>query len=146
MLEQSGIVRSDIRSSFGKSTGTVEGVPLTLKLRINDLANDGAPFAGVPVYVWQCDRAGDYSMYSTAAADQNYLRGVQIADANGKVSFSSIFPACYPGRWPHIHFEIYPDQASLCEHARAIGTSPLSLLAIDTVFGGGAPGGSSRTL
>lgn len=39
--------------------------------------------------------------------DQNYLRGVQETDANGLASFTSIFPACYSGRWPHIHFEVY---------------------------------------
>jgi protocatechuate 3,4-dioxygenase beta subunit len=71
---------------------------------IQDLANGGAPFAGVAVYVWQCDREGRYSMYSEGAQDQNYLRGVQIADAEGRVRFTSIFPACYSGRWPHIHF------------------------------------------
>ena len=52
VLEQSGIVRSDIRSSFGDLTGTAEGVPMTLELTITDLANGGAPFEGVAVYVW----------------------------------------------------------------------------------------------
>jgi len=30
VLEQSGVVRSDLRSSFGGSTGTAAGVPMTL--------------------------------------------------------------------------------------------------------------------
>ena len=47
-------------------------------------------------------------MYSQAVADENYLRGVQEADANGVVTFQSIYPAAYSGRWPHIHFEVYP--------------------------------------
>ena len=81
VLEQSGIVRSDIRSSFGGATGTAEGVPMTLELTITDLASGGAPFAGVAVYVWHCDREGGYSMYSAGVEDQNYLRGVQVADA-----------------------------------------------------------------
>ena len=98
VLDQSGIVRSDLRSSFGASTGTAEGVPMTLELTISDLANGGAPFAGVAVYVWHCDRNGEYSMYSADIADQNYLRGVQIADAAGIVKYTSIFPACYSGR------------------------------------------------
>ena len=51
---------------------------------------------------------GNYSLYSQGAADENYLRGVQAADDDGVVTFQSIFPACYPGRWPHIHFEVYP--------------------------------------
>ena len=113
VLNESGIVRSDIRSSFGASSGTAEGVPVTLQLSIRDLANGGVPFAGVAVYVWHCDREGGYSMYSDGIEDQNYLRGVQIADANGVVTYTSIYPACYSGRWPHIHFEVYPDQAGI---------------------------------
>jgi protocatechuate 3,4-dioxygenase beta subunit len=127
VLEQSGIVRSDLRSSFGGATGTAEGVPMTLELLIKDLASDGAPFAGVAVYVWHCDRDGGYSLYSNGITDKNYLRGVQVADDDGRVSFTSIFPACYSGRWPHIHFEVYPDQASLTDDAKVIATSQVAL-------------------
>ncbi len=127
VLEQSGVIRSDIRSSFGASSGTAEGVPMTLELTVKDLANGGTPFAGVAVYVWHCDRAGRYSMYSDGARDQNYLRGVQIADSAGKVRFTSIFPACYDGRWPHVHFEVYPDQSSITDASKAIATSQVAL-------------------
>ncbi|MGW4591574.1 intradiol ring-cleavage dioxygenase [Amycolatopsis thermoflava] len=127
VLAQSGIVRSDIRSSFGDSTGTAEGVPMTLQLTVSDLANGGAAFAGVAVYVWHCTREGGYSMYSDGVEDQNFLRGVQIADADGRVRFTSIFPACYDGRWPHIHFEVYPDQASITDSSNAIATSQVAL-------------------
>jgi protocatechuate 3,4-dioxygenase beta subunit len=127
VLEQSGIVRRDIRSSFGDATGTAEGVPMTLTLKIADLANDGAAFSGVAVYVWHCDREGRYSLYSDGAIDQNYLRGVQIADPDGTVTFTSIFPACYPGRWPHVHFEVYPDQASITDSTTALVTSQVAL-------------------
>ncbi|MGW9405286.1 intradiol ring-cleavage dioxygenase [Arthrobacter sp. NPDC055585] len=127
VLEQSGIVRSDIRSSFGESSGTAEGIPMVLELRITDLANGGAPFAGVAVYVWHCTREGLYSMYSEGVEDQNYLRGVQIADVDGVVQFSSVFPACYSGRWPHIHFEVHPDEASITDSANAIATSQVAL-------------------
>ncbi|MCO1339265.1 3,4-dioxygenase subunit beta [Kocuria polaris] len=127
VLEESGIVRSDITSSFGEAAGTAEGVPLTFELTILDLAGGGAPFAGVAVYVWHCDREGRYSMYSEGIEDQNYLRGVQIADDDGKVRFTSIFPACYTGRWPHIHFEVYPDQGSITDSTNAIATSQLAL-------------------
>ena len=60
VLEQSGIVRQDIRSSFGEYSGTAEGVPMTLELVVSDLANGGVPFAGVAVYVWHCTREGGY--------------------------------------------------------------------------------------
>src|SRR6185312_170392 len=111
----------------GSSSGTAEGVPMTLELTIADLANGGSAFAGVAVYVWHCTREGGYSMYSEGVEDQNFLRGVQIADAAGKVSFTSVFPACYSGRWPHIHFEVYPDQAAISDAANAIATSQVAL-------------------
>ncbi|MBM9466021.1 intradiol ring-cleavage dioxygenase [Nakamurella leprariae] len=127
VLEQSGIVRSDLRTSFGGATGTAEGVPMTLELTVTDLANGGAPFAGVAVYVWHCTREGGYSMYSEGVEDENFLRGVQITDAAGVVRYTSIFPACYDGRWPHIHFEVYPDEASITDSTTAIATSQVAL-------------------
>ncbi len=127
VLEQSGIVRSDIRSSYGEFSGTAEGVPMTLALTVSDLANGGVPFQGAAVYVWHCTREGGYSLYSSGIEDQNYLRGVQVTDADGLVRFTSVFPACYDGRWPHVHFEVYPDQAAITDSANAIATSQLAL-------------------
>ena len=127
VLEQSGIVRSDIRSSFGEYSGTAEGVPMTLELTISDLASGGVPFEGVAVYVWHCSREGGYSLYSAGLEDQNHLRGVQVADADGLVRFTSVFPACYDGRWPHIHVEVYPDQGSTTDSTNAIATSQVAL-------------------
>ncbi|NIJ03965.1 intradiol ring-cleavage dioxygenase [Frigoribacterium faeni] len=126
VLEQSGIVRSDIRSSIGGGA-TAEGVPMALQLTILDTAGDDAPFQGVAVYVWHCDAAGGYSMYSDGIEDETYLRGVQVADATGVVGFTSIFPACYSGRWPHIHFEVYPDVASITDSTNAVATSQVAL-------------------
>lgn len=65
-------------------------------------AATGDAAKGAGVYLWHCDRDGNYSLYSQAAANENYLRGAQEADAGGTVTFQSIFPACYSGRWPHI--------------------------------------------
>jgi protocatechuate 3,4-dioxygenase beta subunit len=80
-------------------------VPLDFSLVLLDL--EGEPIAEAAVYAWHCDREGRYSLYSTGVTDQNYLRGIQVTDATGTVTFTSIFPACYSGRWPHIHFEVY---------------------------------------
>lgn len=136
VLEESGIIRSDLRSSFGEASGTAAGIPMTLELTVLDLANSGAAFKDVAVYVWQCDRSGLYSLYSEGVTDQNYLRGVQIANADGVVKYTSIFPACYSGRWPHIHFEVYPDKASITDSTKAIATSQVALPknACDTVY------------
>jgi protocatechuate 3,4-dioxygenase beta subunit len=126
-LAQSRIVRSDIRSSIGSASGTAAGVPMTLELVIRNLAKGGSAYQGAAVYVWHCDREGRYSMYSNGVTDENYLRGVQVAGADGTVRFTSIFPACYSGRWPHIHFEVYPDAASISNASKAIVTSQVAL-------------------
>jgi len=126
ILEQSGIVRSDIRSSIGGGV-TAEGVPMTLDLTILDMANGDLPFAGVAVYAWHCDAQGRYSMYSEGVENETYLRGVQVTDSGGLVRFTSIFPACYSGRWPHIHFEVYPDAGSITDSGNVIATSQVAL-------------------
>jgi protocatechuate 3,4-dioxygenase beta subunit len=127
ILTQSGVVRSDITASFGASTNVAPGVPLTIRLQILDLAKGCAPMAGAAVYVWHCDQAGNYSMYSAAAQGENYLRGVQATGSDGVATFASIFPACYPGRWPHIHFEVYPSLGKATDQANKIATSQIAL-------------------
>jgi protocatechuate 3,4-dioxygenase beta subunit len=125
VLNQIGIVRRDIRSSFGDLSGSAEGVPLLIQLSIRNASHSCAPLAGAAVYVWHCDRAGQYSLYTTT--DQNCLRGVQEAGSDGVVTFASIFPACYSGRWPHIHFEVYPNLAAATDDANRIATSQVAL-------------------
>jgi len=127
VLADSGVVRKDIRSSFGSSTTVATGVPLTIDLTIQDSGADCAPLAGAAVYVWHCDQGGNYSLYSQAAANENYLRGVQAADDSGLVTFQSIFPACYSGRWPHIHFEVYPSLEMATDENNKIATSQVAL-------------------
>jgi protocatechuate 3,4-dioxygenase beta subunit len=136
VLNQSGIVRKDIRSSFGSSSATATGVPLTIRLAIQDESKNCAPLAGAAVYVWHCDQAGLYSLYSPGATDRNYLRGVQETDANGVATFVSVFPACYSGRWPHIHFEVYPSLAKATSPSNKIATSQIALpkAVCDTVY------------
>ena len=126
VLGQTGVVRSDIRSSFAGLSGTADGVPLTIDLTIVSSATCEV-LAGRAVYVWQCDRQGRYSLYSQGVTNQNYLRGVQQADVSGRVSFASIFPACYQGRWPHIHFEVYPSLAAATNVANKVATSQIAL-------------------
>jgi protocatechuate 3,4-dioxygenase beta subunit len=128
VLTQSGVVRSDIRSSFDGASGVAEGVPLTVRLKVYDLGGSGAqPLAGAAVYIWHCNREGEYSMYSADVADENYLRGVQETDADGAVEFTSIFPAAYSGRWPHIHFEVYPSLDDATSASNKLRTSQLAL-------------------
>src|SRR5689334_12409484 len=138
VLGEDGVVRKDIRSSFGSSSGTAEGVPTTIRFTLADAAT-GAALAGAAVYVWHCDREGRYSRYSDGATDQNYLRGVQAADSKGVVEFTSIYPACYSGRWPHIHFEVYPSVSDATAASSVLATSQVALTenVCDTVYATG---------
>lgn len=126
LLERSGIVRRDITNSL--ATGNIaEGLPLEIDLQLMNAAGECAPLAGYAVYIWQCDRDANYSMYSNGVTNEDYLRGVQAADLEGKLRFQSIFPACYAGRWPHIHFEVYPSLDLATNVANKIHTSQLAL-------------------
>ena len=123
VLTQSGVVRSDIRSSFNGASGTAAGVPLTIKLKIVNANNTCGAAGDFAVYLWHCDREGRYSLYSSGVTDQNYLRGVQAADADGNLSFTTIFPGCYDGRMPHVHFEVYRSLAQSTSASNRIKTS-----------------------
>ncbi|MGJ9416245.1 hypothetical protein ACHAC9_00555 [Massilia sp. CMS3.1] len=79
--------------------------------------------AGTPVYLWHCDRDGNYAMSSSAISAENYLRGVQEADADGVVTFTTIFPGCYDGRMPQVHVEVYPTLAKATSAANRVKTS-----------------------
>ncbi len=125
-LALAGIVRKDLRTSLG--TGTVaQGVPTTIELTLVNSSDGCTPLANYAVYAWHCDRDGNYSLYSNGVTDEDYLRGVQATDSAGKVTFTTIFPACYSGRWPHVHFEIYPSLEKATASSNAVHTSQLAL-------------------
>jgi protocatechuate 3,4-dioxygenase beta subunit len=147
VLDDSGIVRSDIRSSFGTSTTTAAGVPLTIVLTVRDAAT-GDALSGGAVYLWHCDRDGNYSLYSNGLEDENYLRGVQEIGADGSVTFTTVFPGCYAGRWPHIHFEVYSDVATAVASGPIVKTSQIALPkeACETVYATSGYDSSVRNL
>jgi protocatechuate 3,4-dioxygenase beta subunit len=128
-----GVVRSDIRSSFAGATGVAAGVPLTIKLQMVNVSASCASLAGATVYLWHCDRDGNYSMYSSGVTGENFLRGVQEADSSGLVTFTTIVPGCYAGRMPHVHFEVFPTLAKASSASNRIRTSqfgfPAAMLA-----------------
>jgi protocatechuate 3,4-dioxygenase beta subunit len=98
--------RSDVRANT--SDGAVQaGVPLTLRMQIFDADNRCAPVQGATVDIWHANAAG---LYSDEAANhtvgQNWLRGYQTTDADGLVTFTTIYPGWYSGRAVHIHFKV----------------------------------------
>jgi protocatechuate 3,4-dioxygenase beta subunit len=125
VLAENGVVRKDITTSFDGASGIAEGVPYTISFTVVNIDNGCQPLTGGAVYVWHADRDGQYSMYTASQA--NYLRGVQEVDSNGLVTFTSIFPACYDGRWPHVHFEVYPSVDAATGGATKLVTSQLAL-------------------
>lgn len=147
VLEESGIVRSDITSSLDGGT-IAAGVPLSFTFTITDIANGNSAFQNAAVYMWHCDAAGLYSMYSEGVEDQTYLRGIQATDANGTATFQTIVPACYSGRWTHMHFEVYPDTASATNADNAIATSQIAfpLEMLDEIYQLDTYSGSSENL
>lgn len=136
VLTRSGIVRSDIRTSL--ATGNVAGgVPTSVEITLINVNGNCAPLEGYAVYAWHCTREGLYSLYSEGVTGEDFLRGVQATDASGKVTFQTIFPACYSGRWPHIHFEVYPSLAKATGPSDLLHTSQLAIPkdVCDTVYG-----------
>lgn len=125
VLSIDGVERSDIRTSIGDASGTAAGTPLTIELTVVDSSTSCAPLVGAAVYLWHADSVGRYSMYSSGADNENYLRGVQVADDRGQLSFVSVFPGCYDGRWPHIHFEVYASRTDVGS-GRPLVTSQLA--------------------
>lgn len=85
---------------------------MVIDLTIVNKNNSCKPLAGVLVDVWHCDKDGNYSEYggtamqSTDYTGVHFLRGRQTTDADGKVSFVSIYPGWYSSRAPHIHLEV----------------------------------------
>ena len=125
-LTESGIVRRDIRRSFGSSTTKALGQPFEFKLRLVD-TTDLSPLTGLAIYAWHCNRDGEYSMYGAGITGENYLRGVQVTNHKGVVRFTSIYPACYSGRWPHIHFEVFRTVSEATGGGTPLVTSQVAL-------------------
>lgn len=123
VLGEKDLIRRDIRSSFAGVHGTAAGVSLDCAITILDAATC-APLAGCALYLWQCDAAGDYSLYNRT--DVNYLRGMQVSDNEGVVRFTSIVPGCYGGRAPHVHVELFRDLASATSGDNSVLVSQLA--------------------
>lgn len=125
-LALSGILRRDMRSSIAGASGVAAGVPLTITLQLVNTNGGCANLADFAVYLWHCDREGRYSMYSSGVTAENYLRAVQVSGSDGQLSFVTIFPGCYDGRMPHMHFEVFRNSAAATSFANKIRTSQIA--------------------
>jgi protocatechuate 3,4-dioxygenase beta subunit len=143
ILNTSGVVRGDIRASIGGLSGTAAGVPVTLTINLVNTNASCAALADYAIYIWHCDAAGLYSLYDLP--QQNYLRGVQATNANGQATFTAIFPGCYAGRYPHIHFEVYRSLATATNYANRLLVSQFAMpaAACAAVYAAGGYGQSA---
>jgi protocatechuate 3,4-dioxygenase beta subunit len=109
--------RSNILSNLDGSN-TQGGVPLTLTIFVLDATNGCLPYAGAQVDIWHCNASGVYSdEASQNSASDQWLRGYQVTDTTGKVTFATIMPGWYPGRTTHIHLRLRSS------HSEAAGLS-----------------------
>ncbi len=123
VLDNPNMVRRDITE--GKS-----GIPLTLTLKVVDYDNGCAPLAGAAVYIWHCDASGAYSGYNVTQngnhEGETFLRGIQLTNAEGKVTFRTIFPGWYTGRYTHIHIQVFAPNTTLSSSGAALATTQLT--------------------
>ena len=129
------IFRSDVREDR-------QGTPLTLTMKVVNVNANCAPVANANVEIWHVDAAGDYSEYGSQTA-ANFLRGIQTTNANGEVTFTTIYPGWYQGRATHIHVEVvlngrsvkatqiaFPESINNSVHTQGVyarrGTNPMS--------------------
>ncbi|MEX1008609.1 MAG: intradiol ring-cleavage dioxygenase [Acidimicrobiia bacterium] len=82
------------------------GMPLRLDLTVVD-ADTCQPIPGASVEVWHADATGNYSGFGSATSNRTFLRGVQIADDDGTVTFDTLYPGWYQGRAVHIHLKAH---------------------------------------
>jgi protocatechuate 3,4-dioxygenase beta subunit len=127
-LALSGIVRSDIRASIAGASGVAAGVPMTLTIELVNTNSACSDLSGYAIYLWHCDPLGRYLMYSSGVTAENYLRGVQVTGSDGKVTFTTIFPGCYSGRMPHMHFEVYRNANTASSWTNKLKTSQIAFL------------------
>jgi protocatechuate 3,4-dioxygenase beta subunit len=116
------MIRQDIRGRY--NADAEPGTEMQFHLRVLTAGSEqcgATPLAGAEVYIWHVDGQGFYSGFGEPGEqtpDQPYrfrpgpndlrnntrfCRGIGISDANGVVSFRSIFPGWYNGRDIHIH-------------------------------------------
>ena len=86
------------------------GLPMTLQMQVVDQAC--APIADARVDVWHCDADGNYSGYN-GYEGQTFMRGTQMSDADGMVTFATVYPGWYRGRTTHIHFKVFLNETTV---------------------------------
>ncbi len=130
-----GYNRSSILANLDGSQAQ-SGIPLTLTVIVRDSENSCAALAGAQVDIWHCNAAGVYSNESVeATTGQQWLRGYQITNAAGTVTFTTILPGWYSGRTTHIHLRVRSSYSEASSTSDGTNTTQLffSQTLIDTL-------------
>ncbi len=125
VLKCTGIVRRDMRTNIGSTTIAADGQAFDLEITLVNVRQACAPLAGHAIYLWHCDALGRYSIYDLP--NTSYLRAVGVTNSVGKAAFTTIFPGCYQGRYPHIHFEVYMSLERATSYKNRLLTSQMAM-------------------
>ncbi|KMK66355.1 intradiol ring-cleavage dioxygenase [Puniceibacterium sp. IMCC21224] len=137
------LVRADI-------TEDLPGVPLDMKIQV--VSADCVPIEGARVDIWHCDAAGNYSGFANQGSDtladtstKTFLRGTQMTDASGLVTFQTIYPGWYKGRTTHLHYKVFLDTETILT-SQIFLPDALSQYIYDTVAEYGGRGSARDTV
>ena len=81
-----------------KISSNQSGYKVIYKLKIQN--KNCKPIPNLTISLWQANSQGQYSLV------KNSLRGNQLTNKQGLVTFESIFPGWYPTRAAHLHVKI----------------------------------------
>lgn len=107
-----------------------EGVTIVSDLQFIDVSTC-EPLAGVWADVWNANATGVYAgVQENGNGNENdasnlnatYLRGIQQADDDGVVQFTTLFPGHYSGRTNHIHIVLHENATELANGTISGGT------------------------
>jgi len=98
-------------------TGGQTGIPISYTFLVVNTNNSCAVVSDVRVDIWHCNKDGYYSGYANqpgilgteSYVGETWLRGYEVTNSYGIVTFTSIYPGWYSPRATHIHLEIYID-------------------------------------
>jgi len=120
-----GFNRSNILANID-GTSPQAGVALALSLTVRDSQKSCAAVVGSQVDIWHCNAAGVYSDEGVEnTSGLTWLRGYQVTDANGAVTFATIVPGWYPGRTTHIHLRVRSSYSAASSTSDGTNTTQL---------------------
>ena len=95
------------------SDAIVKAVPLKLVMGVFEVNGMMCkPLTGVQVDIWHADAIGVYSDVASGAVQatdtrgKKFLRGYQVTNEQGVVTFETAYPGWYMSRTIHIHFKL----------------------------------------